>query len=244
MGVLDDIRKVETFCVLVCAHNEAEHIEAVVRTAQEQNPCQIVVVDDGSTDNTAELAGKAGAYVLRNPENLGKGASLQRGFKLVRDRNCDAMIVLDADGQHDPREIPRFLDAYERTRIPILVGNRMADTAGMPFLRKWTNRLMCRMLNRLVKLYVADPSCGFRFYRTDILPFIMSDEKRFAFDFDILIHAALRHIRVDSVRISTIYHSGKRRRHVAPLRDAWLLLRSIQEHFPATKKRTPKEENL
>lgn len=242
-GMSNNTKNVESLCVLICAHNEAENIEAVVRTAMEQTPCHVVVVDDGSTDQTATIAEKAGAYVLRNPENLGKGASLQRGFKVVCGRNCDAVIVVDGDGQHDPREISRFLDAYRRTHIPILVGNRMADTSGMPFLRKWTNRFMCRILNHLTKLYVPDPPCGFRFYRTDILPYIMSDEKRFAFEFDILIHAALRHIRVDSVRVSTIYHSGKKS-HVAPLRDAWLLLRSIREHFPLNKNRTPDKENL
>lgn len=230
MGNGNHTKKIETFCVLICALNEAEYIERVVRTTLEQRPCKVVVIDDGSTDETAELAEKAGAYVLRNPENMGKGASLHRGFELVRERNCDAVVVLDGDGQHDPREIERFLDAYERTRIPILVGNRMADTSGMPFIRRWTNRSMAWVLNRLVKIYVADPPCGYRFYRTDVLPFIMSDEKRFAFEFDVLIHAALRHIRIDSVRISTIYNR-KRRSHVAPLRDAWLLFRVVKHHF-------------
>jgi len=231
VDVCNDTKKVEAFCVLVCAHNEARHIEAVVRTALEQTPCRVVVVDDGSTDATAELAERAGAYVLRNPKNLGKGAALRRGFELVCERNCDAVIVVDGDGQHDPCEIKRFLDAYKRTHIPILIGNRMANTQGMPFVRKWTNRFMCRVLNRLTKIYVADPPCGFRFYRTDVLPFIMSQESRFAFEFDILIHAALRHIRVDSVCISTIYHKGQRRSHVAPFRDAWLLFRTVAEHF-------------
>lgn len=231
MEASHDTKTVESFCVLVCAYNEAEHIGEVVRMALEQTPCKVVVIDDGSVDNTAELAERAGAYVLRNPENLGKGAALRRGFELVRERNCDAVVVVDGDGQHDPREIKRFLDAYERTHIPILIGNRMACAQGMPFVRKWTNRFMCRILNRLTKLYVADPPCGFRFYRTDVLPFIMSDESRFAFEFDILIHAALRRIRVDSVCISTIYHKGRRRSHVAPFRDAWLLFRTVAEHF-------------
>ncbi len=243
MDETSNIKKVESFCVLVCAHNEAKHIGGVVRTALEQTPCKVVVIDDGSTDQTGAIAEAAGAYVLRNPENLGKGASLQRGFELVRKRECDAVVVVDGDGQHDPREISRFIDAYHRTHIPILVGNRMADTKGMPFLRKQTNRFMCRMLNRLVKIYVPDPPCGFRFYRTDILPFIMSEEKRFAFDFDILVHAALRHIRIDSVRISTIYHPGEKG-HVAPFRDAWLLLKSILEHFPIIKHKTPDKETL
>ncbi|MEN7972776.1 MAG: glycosyltransferase family 2 protein [Verrucomicrobiota bacterium] len=224
-------KKVEKFCVLICAYNEAEHIESVVRAALDQKPCRVVVIDDGSSDGTAELAEQAGAHVLRNSENLGKGASLQRGFELVREHCCDAVVVVDGDGQHDPREIGRFLDAYKRTHIPILVGNRMANPEGMPFLRKWTNRIMCRILNRLTRIYVPDPPCGFRFYRTDILPFIMSSESRFAFEFDILIHAALRHIRVDSVRISTIYHKGGRRSHVSPFRDAWLLFRAVAEHY-------------
>ncbi len=219
--------------MLICAYNEMEHIESVVQIALEQAASKVVVVvDDGSTDNTAERAEQAGAHVLRNPKNLGKGASLKRGFEWVCDHGYDAVIVVDGDGQHDPREIQHFLDAYERTHIPILIGNRMADTSGMPLVRKWTNRFMCQVLNRLTKIYVADPPCGFRFYRTDILPFIMSDEQRFAFEFDILIHAAVRRIRVDSVRISTIYRKGRRGSHVAPLRDAWLLFRTVLDHFP------------
>ncbi|MCF7816738.1 MAG: glycosyltransferase family 2 protein [Kiritimatiellales bacterium] len=231
MAALNNTKKIEDICVLICAHNEAEHIGEVVRTTLEQTGCKVVVVDDGSDDGTAALAEQAGAYVLRNPENLGKGASLRHGFDLVRERGCDAVVVVDGDGQHDPREIQRFLDAYARTGIPVLIGNRMADTRGMPFSRKWTNRFMCWVLNRLTKIYVADPPCGFRFYRADILPFIMSNEKRFAFEFDILIHAALRHIRVDSVRISTIYHHGHHQSQVAPLRDAWLLIRTVLDHF-------------
>ncbi|VGO12473.1 Polyprenol monophosphomannose synthase [Pontiella desulfatans] len=222
--------KIEKLCVLVCAFNESGHIGQVVRGIIEHQACEVVVVDDGSSDNTATLAEQAGARVLRNSENLGKGASLKRGFEHVCNQGFDAVVVVDGDGQHDPAEIGCFLDAYERTRIPVLVGNRMADTTGMPYIRRWTNRTMAWILNRLVRIYVADPPCGYRFYRTDVLPFIMSDLPRFAFEFDVLVHAALRHIRIDSVRVSTIYNR-KRRSHVAPIRDAWLLLQVVRHHF-------------
>ena len=81
----------------------------------------------------------------------------------------------------------------------------MSDVAGMPTLRAWTNRFMAFILHGLVKVYIPDPPCGFRFYRSDVLPYILSDEPRFAFEFDVLIRAAKRRIRMDSVRISTRY---------------------------------------
>ena len=117
---------------------------------------------------------------------------MKRGFKAMLEREVEAVVVVDGDGQHDPQEIRLFLDAYERTGIPVLIGNRMANTSGMPILRKWTNRFFAYILNRLMKVYVADPPCGFRFYRSDILPFIMSSEQRFAFEFDVLLRAASR----------------------------------------------------
>ena len=221
---------IKRYGVLICAHNEADYIGSVVRSVININPSEIVVVDDGSTDHTAALAQQAGATVIRNRKNLGKGSSLKRGFKIMLEKGVDAVVVVDGDSQHDPNEIPLFLEAYERTGIPILIGSRMSNTQGMPFMRKWTNRFFALVLNRLMKIYVADPPCGFRFYRADVLPFIMSSEKQFAFEFDVLLRAASRKIRIDSVRISTIY-VDKRHSHIEFFRDTWLLGRVIRNHF-------------
>ncbi|MFL2859775.1 MAG: glycosyltransferase family 2 protein [Pontiellaceae bacterium] len=221
---------VERFGILICAYNEESHIDGLIRSILKQSPEEIIVVDDGSTDNTAALAQQAGATVIRNRKNLGKGSALKRGFKAFLNKNVDAVIVVDGDGQHDPNEIQCFLDTYRRTGIPVLIGNRMADPKGMPIIRKLTNHFMAYMLNRLTKVYVADPPCGFRFYAIEVLPFITSKEQRFAFEFDVLIRAAKRKIRIDSVRISTIYND-KQSSHIAPFRDSWLFISVVWRHI-------------
>ena len=141
-------KEIENFGVLICAFNEAKHIEQVIRTTWEQKPDHVVVVDDSSSDETVMLAERAGAKVLQNSENLGKGECLRRGFKYLSELGCDAVIVLAGDGRHDPREIGRFLDAYKRTQTPVLVGNRMAAIEGMPLIRRGINHVMSWILNR------------------------------------------------------------------------------------------------
>jgi len=222
--------QINRFCVLICAFNESASVGQVVAGALKQNPWRVVVVDDGSQDDTAELAQKAGAHVIRNKTNLGKGASLRIGFAFISKlKTCDAIVVLDADGEHDPDDIPRFLETYGRTGIPVLIGNRMAAACAMRLRQRLINRFLARIMNRLVNVYVADPACGFRFYRTDVLPFIMSKEDRSVFEFDVLVHAALRSIRIDSVRISVL-PKRKRRDSFAPFRDAVLLCRVVWHH--------------
>ena len=97
------------------------------------------MIDDGSPDPTAQAAADAGATVLEHVHNQGKGAALQTGFDHARASGCDLAITLDGDGQHAPSDIPAFRKAYERTRSPVLVGNRMGDVAAMPWLRRRTN---------------------------------------------------------------------------------------------------------
>ena len=115
--------KIKRYGVLICAYNEADTIGSLVRSVIELGASELIVVDDGSSDHTAALAQQSGAMVLRNRRNLGKGSSLKRGFKAMLEREVEAVVVVDGDGQHDPQEIRLFLDAYERTGIPVLIGN-------------------------------------------------------------------------------------------------------------------------
>jgi glycosyltransferase involved in cell wall biosynthesis len=202
--------------VVIPAYQEEKKIAEVVKAALKYCD-RVFVVDDGSSDQTAHCADQAGARVVKHAVNQGKGVALQSGFKAAQEMGCEAVITLDADGQHDPAEIPRFMEAYERTGIPVLVGNRMANSEGMPLIRRWTNRYMSWMLSRAMRQYVPDTQCGYRLYRCDIIPFVATNSERFAAESEILLHIAMRGIRMDSVHISTIYSNEKSK--ISPIMD-------------------------
>ncbi len=222
------------YAVVIPAYCEAERIGPVIAGARAY-PVHVIVVDDGSPDSTADVARAAGAEVIRHPENRGKGQALQTGFQRARELGCEAVITLDGDGQHDPAEIPRFIEAYERTRIPVLIGNRMWDQGGMPLVRRLTNRFMSWLLSREMGWYVPDTQCGYRMFRADLLPFVKTESDRFAAESEILLRLAARGLRMDSVRIRTIY--GRERSKIRPLADTirfWRMLRRWRRSRSAT----------
>lgn len=228
-----------SYCVIIPAYNEASRIEAVVAGAVRVAPC-VVVVDDGSTDDTAARAKDLGAEVIRHEMNHGKGASLITGFAYAREHGFGAVITLDADGQHDPAEIPRFVETYLRTRIPVLVGNRLWDKTKMPPTRRWTNQFMSRLLSHIMKMYVPDTQCGFRLYRSDLLAYAPTASKRFAMESEVLLHLSLRGFRIDSVRIDPIYRGEKSR--INPLMDAFrFVMMLIQFHHDRQMRRIQPE---
>lgn len=214
----------EKVAVIIPAYNEAGRIGAVVRSVRAHCP-RVIVVDDGSRDRTAEEAEAAGALVVRHDRNCGKGVALNSGFEQARRCACEAVITMDADGQHNPAEIPRFVEAYRRTGIPVLVGNRMADIRGMPLVRRWTNRFMSWLLSRIMGDYVPDTQCGYRLYRCDVIPYVQADAERYAAESEILLNIAARGIRIDSVRVNTIY--GDEKSKVNPFSDTVRFFRML-----------------
>jgi glycosyltransferase involved in cell wall biosynthesis len=198
------------------ALNEERAIRAVVEAVRAQG-VDVAVVNDGSTDSTADAARAGGAHVLEHPRNLGKGAALNTGFAHARAGGYETVLTLDADGQHDPADIPLFLEAYARTRIPVLIGNRMADRDRMPLVRRWTNQYMSWLLSRHMGQYVPDTQCGFRLYRTDVIPRISDDTPGFAAESEILLRMAKRGVRMDAVPLKAVY--GEERSKINPLRD-------------------------
>ena len=204
-------------CVVVPAFTEERRIGQVVEQIRRHVPL-VIVVDDGSADGTATEAEDAGAIVLKHERNEGKGVALQTGFRRAMQEECEVVITMDADGQHNPEDIPKFLEAYQRTGIPVLLGNRMTHLEEMPRIRRWTNRVMSLIISRVMRQYVPDTQCGFRLFRRDVIPFLNVESHRFAAESEMLLHLADRGFRIDSVRVTVIYRDEQSKIH--PVSDA------------------------
>ncbi len=196
----------------------------------------VIVIDDGSPDQTAQEAAAAGAIVLRHAHNLGKGVALFTGFKYAREHGFDHLLTMDADGQHAPSDIPRFLDIYAGSGLPVLVGNRMGNPRSMPLIRRWTNRFMSGYLSREMKQSVPDTQCGFRLYRCAVLPSEAPVSSGYAAESEILLHLAARGVRMGSVPITVIYRDEISK--IRPLRDTIRFFRMIRKF-----RNLPREES-
>ena len=214
-------------CILIPAYREEQRIGAVVREVRDYCPA-VVVIDDGSPDDTAKAAAEAGAVVLEHVHNQGKGAALQTGFDHARAQGCDLAITMDADGQHAPSDIPAFLAAYERTHSPVLVGNRMNNVAAMPPLRRFVNRFMSDLLSRVMGQHVPDTQCGYRLYHRSAFPEgpYDADSRRFAAESEILLRLALQGRKIGAVAIQTIY--GDEKSKVNPFTDTFRFFRMLR----------------
>ncbi|HOW97786.1 MAG TPA: glycosyltransferase family 2 protein [Kiritimatiellia bacterium] len=222
-----EVKQSGSVAVVIPAFREERHIGGVVRAVRAEG-FEAVVVDDGSDDRTAEVAGEAGAVVIRHDRNQGKGVALQHGFEYAAAHGYEAAVTLDADGQHRPEEIRRFVEAYGRGDAPVLIGNRMADTSTMPLIRRWTNRFMSWLLSRLMGQAVPDTQCGFRLYRLDAIPPRDGASERFDAESEILLEIARRGVRIGSVPISTVY--GEERSKVNPWTDTIRFFRMLRRY--------------
>jgi glycosyltransferase involved in cell wall biosynthesis len=209
-------------CALIPAYNEADNIARVVRGCAEHVD-EVLVVDDGSADDTAGAAEAAGATVIVHKRNAGKGAAIRTGFAYVRGHDFDAVVLLDGDGQHDWNEIPRFIETSERTSAPVVLGDRMGDIAQMPALRRWTNRTTSRIISRLARQRIPDSQCGFRLLRTEVLADLDLKTANYETESEMLLQAADAGHRIESIPITTIYNAAPS--HIHPVRDTWRFIK-------------------
>jgi glycosyltransferase involved in cell wall biosynthesis len=187
---------------IVPAHDEAPRIGAVVRGAAAYLP--VLVVDDGSTDETAERATEAGATVLRQLPNEGKGAALRTGFRWAIHHGAEAAITLDGDGQHDPAEIPGFLEAWAAGAPDLVVGRR--NFRSMPPARRLANELGTLVFSWAVGRRIPDNQSGFRLVSRRLMEATLaSNEAGFEFEVEMIVTAIRAGWTIAWVPIRTIY---------------------------------------
>ena len=210
-------------CVaLIPCFNEAPHIGGLIGSVQTFLP-HVLVVDDGSTDDTAQKAKGAGAAVIRSGRNIGKGRALRAGWEQAHERGFGWALMLDGDGQHAPSDIPEILRGAEQSGASLVVGNRMGDTGTMPRLRRAANAWMSRRISRLVGAKVPDSQCGFRLARLELLLRLPILTNRFEVESSMLTAFFQHGQKVEFVPVQTIYRSAKS--NIRPLRDTWRWLR-------------------
>jgi glycosyltransferase involved in cell wall biosynthesis len=198
---------------LIPAHDEGPRIAAVVRGAAAH--LAVLVIDDGSTDDTAALAESAGAEVHGQNPNQGKGAALRAGFAIAISRGVLAVVTLDGDGQHDPAELPRFLEAEREHPVELIVGRR--DFGRMPLVRRIANALGTLLLSAAVDRWIPDNQSGYRLVgRRLMAEMLASSEDGFAFEVEMIAVCLREGWPIRWVPVSTIY--GDQRSHIRPLR--------------------------
>ncbi|MCK9595454.1 MAG: glycosyltransferase family 2 protein [Candidatus Omnitrophica bacterium] len=211
-------------CVLIPTHNEAKNIAALVENIRGQK-MDILVIDDGSSDNTAGLAEDNGAEVIKNPRNLGKGASLIKGFEHILTAGFDACITMDGDGQHRPEEISSFIQEAANSDAGIIIGNRMAKSANMPLIRVFTNKFMSWLISKIARQDICDSQCGFRLIRKEVLKKIKLHSAKFEIESEIIIEASRNGFKIASVPITSVYINETS--HINPVTDTLRFLRFL-----------------
>ena len=205
---------------LIPGFQEGPRIAAVVEATRAYLP--VVVVDDGSTDDTASRAESAGATVLRQVPNAGKGAALRAGFRYALEQGAEAVVTLDADGQHDPAEIPAFLAAFEAARPELIVGRR--DFGSMPPVRRLSNTLGGWVFSAAVGRRVPDNQSGYRLIgRRLMIALLDSTESGFEFEVEMIARCIALGLPMTDVPIRTIYAGEPS--HIRPWRHLTEFLR-------------------
>jgi len=212
----------DKICILIPAYNAQKTLGFVLKKIE---PFKIdtVVVDDGSSDETKRVALENGAQLLEHPLNLGKGAALRTGFQYILQRDYQMVITLDADGQHDPSEIPSLLKIFQSVKPDILIASRAAEFGKMTFLRRFWNRLGVKAVARLCHSDITDSQSGFRLIRKEVLKGVDLFTSRFETELELLINACKRGFSVLSVPIKTQNVDGTGSSHFRPVVDTWLV---------------------
>ena len=218
--------------ILTCipAFNEGKVIGEVIKKCLKFSD-QVVVCDDGSTDDTYEIADAAGAHVIRHDVNIGKGEALRTLFKFAIHSKNDIIVTIDGDGQFLPEEIPKLVSDIEEKKSDIVIGYRFDDATDMPNYRRFGNKMLDKMANMVTELSVSDTQSGYRAYSKDVIEKLNFNIKGFGADVEILIDAANKGFRISEQKVTVIYNTGSDTSTKNPISHAGEVVTTILERI-------------
>lgn len=217
----------QTTYVLIPAYKAADTLRPFLPELLEAVPAtQICIVDDGSFDGTAMLCSTLGLLYQGHHKNRGKGAALVTGFNFLLDKGAKAVITLDADSQHSPEDLPKFLDAYSvNSDAGIIIGCRQIKRGHMPVTRIFSNLVTSRILSWMTGTDIPDSQCGYRLYSEKFLRSISITYPRFEMESEVIIKAALLGFPIRFVDVQTLYLNGQS--HISHLADTFRWIKAV-----------------
>ena len=219
----------QNFAVVIPAYNEAATVRAIAARAL-KICAQVIVVDDGSVDDTARTLDGLSVQLLRNDTNQGKAASLWRGIEAALALGVERVVTLDADGQHAPEDVPVLIAAAVKNPDRIVIGARLADRAAIPKGRYIANRIAAFWVSWACGQFLEDSQSGFRVYPAGLFRKLTVPHGRarsFVFESEILIEAARLGYRCSMAPIAATYPPGMRASHFRPVLDIVRITRMI-----------------
>lgn len=216
---------IDDIAVVIPAYNAGAKLEDVLSKTFLSIPNrQVIVVDDGSTDNTAALAVRQAAQLIRHGQNRGKGAALKSGFALaLKMQQIRAVITMDADGQHAPEHLADFVRAFHASPVDLIIGCRQLRWPPMPFFRVISNRMTSAMVSWRLGVKIPDSQSGYRLHSRRLLEQIKPNTNGYEMESELLVKAVRSGMLVHFIPIATIY-SGETS-HIRGTRDTWRFIK-------------------
>jgi len=207
-------------CIVIPAYNAEKTIAAVVREAH-RTGLPLLVVDDGSSDQTADSVGDLPVTLLRHPENRGKGAALRTGFEWALSKGFHGVVTVDADGQHEVSAVPRLAETARLQGSDILIASRYAQFEEMAGLRSSWNRFGVWCMRKRTGLLISDSQSGFRYYSARLLRQLKLDMDGYNMEMEVLLKAWRCGFVIGSLPIPARVADGRSTSHYRAVRDTW-----------------------
>ena len=204
-------------CCLIPAYNEEKTIASVIEGCK-RYISDIIVVDDGSTDLTKKIAKEKGVVVISHKKNMGKGVALKTGFSYALRNEFDALLSIDADGQHDPNEIPNFINTFKRDNSDIIIGARLWQKENIPAIKYLPNKVGVYFISKAAGQEIADTQSGFRLYTKKVLESVDFRGRGFEAETELLIKASRMGLKITCLPIKAIYPENYKS-NFRPVRD-------------------------